>query len=101
MTARARCERRDRASAWSRRSMNRARLGRPVRVSYCASRPPGWLDRRVERGADEVGLAALMTLKPELVPFPIIALIVIAGVAHLILIWSPYGAVLRGIGGNA
>ncbi|CAN5663524.1 ABC transporter permease [soil metagenome] len=46
-------------------------------------------------------LATLMTLKPELVPFPIIALIVIAAVAHLILVWSPYGAVLRGIGGNA
>ena len=42
-----------------------------------------------------------MTLKPELVPFPIIALAVIALVAHIGLMWSPYGAVLRGVGGNA
>ena len=42
-----------------------------------------------------------MTLKPELIPFPIIALAVIALVAHIGLMWSPYGAVLRGVGGNA
>lgn len=46
-------------------------------------------------------LRTLMTLKPELVPFPIIALVVIAVVAHIGLMWSPYGAVLRGVGGNA
>ncbi len=46
-------------------------------------------------------LRSLMTLKPELVPFPIIALAVIALVAHIGLMWSPYGAVLRGVGGNA
>jgi ribose transport system permease protein len=46
-------------------------------------------------------LRALMTLKPEMVPFPIIALAVIALVAHIGLMWSPYGAVLRGVGGNA
>ncbi len=46
-------------------------------------------------------LRALMTLKPELVPFPVIALAVIALVAHIGLMWSPYGAVLRGVGGNA
>jgi ribose transport system permease protein len=46
-------------------------------------------------------LRSLMTLKPELIPFPIIALIVIALVAHVGLMWSPYGAVLRGVGGNA
>ncbi len=46
-------------------------------------------------------LRTLMTLKPDLVPFPIIALIVIAAVAHIGLMWSPYGAVMRGIGGNA
>jgi ribose transport system permease protein len=46
-------------------------------------------------------LRSLMTLKPELVPFPIIALAVIALVAHVGLMWSPYGAVLRGVGGNA
>jgi ribose transport system permease protein len=46
-------------------------------------------------------LRGLMTLKPELIPFPIIALVVIALVAHVGLMWSPYGAVLRGVGGNA
>ncbi|HKZ90600.1 MAG TPA: ABC transporter permease, partial [Candidatus Limnocylindrales bacterium] len=43
----------------------------------------------------------LMTLKPELIPFPIIALAIIALVAHIGLMWSPYGAILRGVGGNA
>ena len=46
-------------------------------------------------------LRGLMTLKPELIPFPIIALVVVALVAHIGLMWSPYGAVLRGVGGNA
>jgi ribose transport system permease protein len=45
-------------------------------------------------------LRSLMTMKPELIPFPIIALVVIAAVAHVGLMWSPYGAVLRGVGGN-
>jgi ribose transport system permease protein len=43
----------------------------------------------------------LMTLKPELVPFPIVALAIIAVLAHVGLMWSPYGAILRGMGGNA
>jgi ribose transport system permease protein len=46
-------------------------------------------------------LRGLMTVKPDLVPFPIIALAVIASVVHMGLMWSPYGAVLRGVGGNA
>lgn len=46
-------------------------------------------------------LRGLMTMKPELIPFPIIALVVIALVTHVGLMWSPYGAVLRGVGGNA
>ena len=46
-------------------------------------------------------LRGLMTMKPEFIPFPIIALIVIAIVSHIGLMWSPYGAVLRGVGGNA
>jgi ribose transport system permease protein len=46
-------------------------------------------------------LRNLMTLKPALIPFPIIALVVIAVVTHIGLMWSPYGAVLRGVGGNA
>jgi len=52
-------------------------------------------------GAAPEWLRSLMTLKPELIPFPIIALVVIALVAHVGLMWSPYGAVLRGVGGNA
>ena len=43
---------------------------------------------------------ALMTLKPWLVPFPIIASVLIAAVVHLGLMRSSYGVVLRGAGGN-
>jgi ribose transport system permease protein len=43
---------------------------------------------------------AFMTLKPP-IPNPIILLAVIAVVAHIGLMWSPYGAILRGVGGNA
>ncbi|MET0773338.1 MAG: ABC transporter permease, partial [Candidatus Limnocylindrales bacterium] len=46
-------------------------------------------------------LRGLMTLKPEIIPFPILALVAIALVAHVGLMWTPYGAVLRGVGGNA
>lgn len=42
-----------------------------------------------------------MGLKPPFVPFPIIAAIVIALVAHYGLMRTSYGAVLRGAGGNA
>src|SRR5690606_34510563 len=52
-------------------------------------------------GAAPEWLRGLMTWKPEVVPFPIIASVVIAAVVHVGLMWSPYGAVLRGIGGNA
>jgi len=45
-------------------------------------------------------LRSLMTVKPP-IPNPIIGLIVIAGLAHVGLMWSPYGAVLRGVGGNS
>lgn len=45
-------------------------------------------------------IRALMTLKPAFIPFPIIASCVIAGVVHFGLMRSPYGAVLRGAGGN-
>ena len=41
-----------------------------------------------------------MTLKPWLVPFPIIASSCIALVVHVGLMRSSYGAVLRGAGGN-
>lgn len=48
---------------------------------------PGWI-------------LAIMTLKPALIPFPVVAALVIALVAHVGLMRSPYGAVLRGAGGN-
>ncbi|XDA99093.1 ABC transporter permease [Sulfitobacter sp. LCG007] len=45
-------------------------------------------------------IRALMTLKPPLVPFPIIASLLIAGLVHLLLMRSAWGTVLRGAGGN-
>ncbi|MEM7445182.1 MAG: ABC transporter permease [Pseudomonadota bacterium] len=45
-------------------------------------------------------LSGLMGWDPPYVPFPIIASIVIAVIIHIGLMWSPYGAVLRGVGGN-
>jgi len=45
-------------------------------------------------------LLALMGLKPPFVPFPIIAAVLIAVVAHYGLMRTSYGAVLRGAGGN-
>jgi ribose transport system permease protein len=45
-------------------------------------------------------LLAVMGLKPPLVPFPILAALVIAVVAHLGLMRTSYGAILRGSGGN-
>lgn len=42
----------------------------------------------------------LMTLRPPVVPFPIIAAVVIAVVVHIGLMRTSYGAVLRGVGGN-
>jgi ribose transport system permease protein len=45
-------------------------------------------------------LLTLMGLKPPFVPFPIVAAVVIAIVAHYGLMRTSYGAVLRGTGGN-
>ena len=45
-------------------------------------------------------LRALMTAKPPLVPMAIVASLIIAGVAHLIVMRSSFGVVLRGVGGN-
>lgn len=45
-------------------------------------------------------LRALMTLKPPLVPFPILATVTIGLVVHLALMRSATGVVLRGAGGN-
>lgn len=51
-------------------------------------------------GAAPAWLSALMKYKPELVPFPILAAGVIALAAHVGLMRSSYGAILRGAGGN-
>lgn len=45
-------------------------------------------------------LSWLMKLKPPFVPFPIIAAVVIAVLAHLLLMRTSYGSILRGAGGN-
>ena len=45
-------------------------------------------------------LLALMALKPPLVPFPIIATLIMALVVHIGLMRTSYGVVLRGTGGN-
>lgn len=45
-------------------------------------------------------IRSLMTLKPALIPFPIIATVVIAIIVHFGLIKSSAGVVLRGAGGN-
>jgi ribose transport system permease protein len=45
-------------------------------------------------------LKALMSIQVPLVPFPIVAAIIIAFVVHLALMHSSYGVVLRGAGGN-
>lgn len=45
-------------------------------------------------------LYALMHLKTPLAPFPVVAAIVIAAVAHVGLMRTSYGAMLRGTGGN-
>jgi ribose transport system permease protein len=42
----------------------------------------------------------LMTSKPPLVPMAIVASVVIAVVAHLLVMRSAFGVVLRGVGGN-
>jgi ribose transport system permease protein len=45
-------------------------------------------------------LLHFMGLKPPFVPFPILAAVVIAAVAHAGLMRTSYGAILRGSGGN-
>lgn len=46
-------------------------------------------------------LLAIMAWKPPLIPFPVLAAIVIAVVVHIGLMRTSYGAILRGSGGNA
>jgi ribose transport system permease protein len=52
-------------------------------------------------GKAPVWLKAVMSLQVPLVPFPIIAAIVIGVAVHLALMLSSYGVVARGAGGNA
>ena len=51
-------------------------------------------------GTSPEWLRWLMTLRPEYVPFPIIACVLIALVVHVGLMRTSYGAILRGAGGN-
>jgi ribose transport system permease protein len=51
-------------------------------------------------GASPGWIRELMTLKPPYVPFPIIAAAAIAAVAHVGLMRTSYGSILRGSGGN-
>jgi ribose transport system permease protein len=60
---------------------------------------PDWLTTLMKPKPDTVPFPVSALI--EAIPFPIIALAIIALVAHVGLMWSPYGAVLRGIGGNA
>ncbi|QIA21190.1 ABC transporter permease [Mesorhizobium sp. AA22] len=46
-------------------------------------------------------LLSLMAFKPPLIPFPIIAALLIAAVVHFGLMRTSYGVILRGSGGNA
>jgi ribose transport system permease protein len=46
-------------------------------------------------------ILSVMGWKPPLVPLPIIAALIIAIAAHVIVMNTSYGAVLRGVGGNA
>ena len=45
-------------------------------------------------------LLQLMSFKPPWVPFPIVAAVLIAAAAHIGLMRTSYGAILRGAGGN-
>jgi ribose transport system permease protein len=45
-------------------------------------------------------LQALMSLKPPLVPLPVLGAVLLALICHIILMRTGYGAVMRGSGGN-
>jgi ribose transport system permease protein len=52
-------------------------------------------------GRASAWLQSFMGVRPPLIPFPIVAAVVIAAVAYFGLMRTSYGAVLRGAGGNA
>ena len=51
-------------------------------------------------GLSPAWVAWLMKLKPAYVPFPILAAAIIAALAHVALMRTSYGSILRGSGGN-
>jgi ribose transport system permease protein len=51
-------------------------------------------------GQSPAWVSALMKLKPSFIPFPIIAVALIGLGAHVALMRTAYGAILRGAGGN-
>ena len=51
-------------------------------------------------GAAPEWVRALMTVKPPLMPMAIAASILIAGAAHMIVMRSSFGVLIRGVGGN-
>ena len=52
-------------------------------------------------GASPDWLRSLMTIKPPIAPMAVVASVVIAAAAHILIIRSRIGTVLRGVGGNA
>ncbi len=52
-------------------------------------------------GAAPDWVATVMGVHPPFIPFPILAAMVIAGIAWLLMNRTSYGVVLRGVGGNA
>jgi ribose transport system permease protein len=46
-------------------------------------------------------LLAIMAYRPPLIPFPVLAALIIAALAHFGLMSTSYGTILRGSGGNA
>ncbi|WP_420407542.1 ABC transporter permease [Hoeflea sp.] len=52
-------------------------------------------------GAAPEWIRAIMTSRPPMVPMAIIASVIIAVVAHLIVMRSSFGVVMRGLGGNS
>ena len=52
-------------------------------------------------GASPDWLRSLMTIKPPVAPMAVVASVVIAAAAHILIIRSRIGTVLRGVGGNA
>jgi ribose transport system permease protein len=61
----------------------------------------GVLIRPTPGGTAPGWLSGLVSLRPPWVPLPIVAAVLIAAVVHVGLMRTTYGAILRGVGGNA